>query len=277
MKYNKNVFIHNLEYLVEHGLTPELTLIDKMSKKYHVRAEKTHCDLVVDQQEIRVRLIEDLFKHFKLFNIVKIESEIDFSYGVEFQSVLFGNELMITSIENEDVIKQAKVSIGKITPVMGVGIILSTIIFFSFAVWADAQPNVDWLYITLFCFAPTLNISGLAILFNSIQNKWAKKLHSVNLADKETAKALLKKVKLIRKAKYSFSNVSYNHKEGVSSVFHNALSKISRGIPVLYLGYLNLLNAKKEIENFPDLYMNQEANAFVFEVVELLQNNMVAI
>ena len=33
--------------------------------------------------------------------------------------------------------------------------------------------------------------------------------------------------------------------------------------------------AKKEIENFPDLYMNQEANDFVFEVVELLQNNMV--
>ena len=196
---------------------------------------------------------------------------------MEFQSVLFGNELMITSIENEDVIKQAKASIGKTTPVMVVGIILSIIIIFGFAVWADAQPDVEWLYITLFCFAPTLNISGLAILFNSIQNKWAKKLHSVNLVDKETAKALLKKVKLIRKAKYSFSNVSYNHKEGVSSVFHNALSKISRGIPVLYLGYLNLLNAKKEIENFPDLYMNQEANAFVFEVVELLQNNMVAI
>ena len=273
MKYNKDVFIHNLEYLVEHDLTPELTLIDKLGKKYHVRAHKTHCDLWNDYEKIRVQDATELTKHVRIRDIVKIESDIDFRFGVEFQTTLFNDELTFAPLQNTDQLEIAQKSIAKATGWTVFIYVLTILFIFALAFVSEFLPHLEWLPILI--VFPVAGMTGTIFILIFTQNQWAKKLHTINEVDKETAKALLKQVKIVRKSKYKFATVSYNSKEGVESVFSNSLYQISRGTPIAYFAYLNIVKATKEIATSPSIFCNQEVNDFILQVEELARNNMV--
>ena len=107
MKYNKQLFIDNINYLVKYNYEPEITITFKNDKKIFLIAYKEWIDLTLPSDEvIKLSRIEELFNYIDVNEVVEIYDDIDHRFPIETQSIIVDNELWINGKLPKDVIKK---------------------------------------------------------------------------------------------------------------------------------------------------------------------------
>ena len=107
MKYNKDLFINNVKYLISYDYEPEITIRLKDDSSVFVIAYKDFIDITIGNDEtIKLEKIEDVFNYIDFDSIVEIEGDIDFEF------LWKANLLFITGIYGLMQIHQSKLLVG---------------------------------------------------------------------------------------------------------------------------------------------------------------------
>lgn len=107
MKYNKHLFINNINYLVKYDCEHEIIIILKNDEKIFLIAYKDWIDFTLpSNEEIRIENIEELFNYIDINEVVEIQDDIDHQFPIETQSIIVDNELWINGKLPKDVIKK---------------------------------------------------------------------------------------------------------------------------------------------------------------------------
>lgn len=109
MKYKKQLFIDNVNYLVKYECEPEITIILINGEEYFLIAYKEFIDLTLPSDEvIKLSRIEELFNYIDINEVVEIYDDIDHRFPIETQSIIVDNELWIDGELPKDVFKKYK-------------------------------------------------------------------------------------------------------------------------------------------------------------------------
>ena len=99
MKYNKDLFINNVKYLISYDYEPEITIRLKDDSSLFVIAYKDCVDITIGNDEtIKFKKIEDVFNYIDFDSIVEIEGDIDFEFPIEVQSIVRKGDLWIDAV-----------------------------------------------------------------------------------------------------------------------------------------------------------------------------------
>ena len=106
MKYNKQLFIDNVNYLVKYECEPEITIILINGEEYFLIAYKEFIELTLPSDEvIKLSRIEELFNYIDINEVVEIYDGIDHQFSIETQSIIVDNKLWIDGELRKDVFK----------------------------------------------------------------------------------------------------------------------------------------------------------------------------
>jgi hypothetical protein len=198
MKYNKQLFIDNINYLVKYNYEPEITIILKNDKKIFLIAYKEWIDLTLPSDEvIKLSRIEELFNYIDINEVVEIYDDIDQRFPIETQSIIVDNELWIDGELPKDVFKKYEKHFSIYKWIM----VLSTIILFAYTLITVSNANKFDLPVIIACsvfvFSVIIIMSGIS-LFEKKRNEIIKKYYGIVLKeDKLIAKQLLEEIDVL--------------------------------------------------------------------------------
>ena len=214
MKYNKQLFIDNINYLVKYNYEPEITIILKNDKKIFLIAYKEWIDLTLPSDEvIKLSRIEELFNYIDINEVVEIYDDIDHRFPIETQSIIVDNELWIDGELPKDVFKKYK----KHFSVYQCTMILYVIGLLIYVVATVLNANkFDLLVIiacSVFVFSVIIIMLGLT-LFEIKRKKIIKKYYGIVLEeDKLIAKQLLEKIDVLDNEYDFFDKFKFDEEE----------------------------------------------------------------
>lgn len=277
MKYNKQLFIDNINYLVKYNYEPEITIILKNDKKIFLIAYKEWIDLTLPSDEvIKLSRIEELFNYIDINEVVEIYDDIDHRFPIATQSIIVDNELWIDGELPKDVFKKYE----KHFSIYKWIIVLSTIVLFAYTLITVSNANKFDLPVIIACsvfvFSVIIIMSGIT-LFEKKRNEIIKKYYGIVLEeDKLIAKQLLEEIDVLDN-EYDFYDKFKFEEEKL--VVKQCLKLVVKGKKV-YKGLSDIIfdiNNEIKNNNIDNKYSDIKYNKYIENFCNLIERNNVDI
>lgn len=277
MKYNKQLFIDNINYLIKYNYEPEITIILKNDKKIFLIAYKEWIDLTLPSDEvIKLSRIEELFNYIDINEVVEIYDAIDHRFPIETQSIIVDNELWIDGELPKDVFKKYEKHFSIYKWIM----VLSTIVLFAYTLITVSNANKFDLPVIIACsvfvFSVIIIMLGIT-LFEKKRNEIIKKYYGIVLEeDKIIAKQLLEEIDVLDN-EYDFYDKFKFDEEKV--VVKQCLKLVVKGKKV-YKGLSDIIfdiNNEIKNNNIDNKYSDIKYNKYIENFCNLIERNNVDI
>ena len=277
MKYKKQLFIDNVNYLVKYECEPEITIILINGEEYFLIAYKEFIDLTLPSDEvIKLSRIEELFNYIDINEVVEIYDDIDHRFPIETQSIIVDNELWIDGELPKDVFKKYEKHFSIYKWIM----VLSTIVLVAYTLITVSNANKFDLPVIIACsvfvISIILGMLGLTLFEVKRKNIIKKYYGLVSEEDKLMAKQLLEEIKILDN-EYDFYNLFHFDEEEV--VIEQCLKLIIKGRKV-YKGFSDIIfDIDNEIKNnnTDNKYSDIKYNKYIEDFCGLMDRNNVDI
>lgn len=277
MKYNKQLFIDNINYLVKYDYEPEITITLKNDKKIFLIAYKEWIDLTLPSDEvIKLSRIEELFNYIDINEVVEIYDDIDHRFPIETQSIIVDNELWIDGELPNDVFKKYKkhFSVYQCTMILYV---IGLLIYFVATVLNAYKFDLPVIIAcSVFVISIILCMLGIT-LFEIKRKKIIKKYYGIVLEeDKLIAKQLLEEIDVLDN-EYDFYDKFKFDEEKV--VVKQCLKLVVKGKKV-YKGLSDIIfdiNNEIKNNNIDNKYSDIKYNKYIENFCNLIERNNVDI
>ena len=114
LKYNKQLIIDNINYLIKYNYEPEITIILNNNQEIFLIVHKDLIDITLPNNEsVKLSKIDDLFHYIDVIDIKNITGGIDFLFPIQKQSVIKDNELWIDALLPTDAFKKYNKQVWK--------------------------------------------------------------------------------------------------------------------------------------------------------------------
>lgn len=277
MKYNKQLFIDNINYLVKYDYEPEITITLKNDKKIFLIAYKEWIDLTLPSDEvIKLSRIEELFSYIDINEVVEIYDDIDHRFPIETQSIIVDNELWIDGELPKDVFKKYKKHFSIYLCTM----ILYVIGLLVYVVATVLNANKFDLPVIIACsvFVISIILGMLGItLFEIKRKKIIKKYYGIVLEeDKLIAKQLLEEIDVLDNEYDFYDKFKFDEEE---VVVEQCLKLVVKGKKV-YKGLSDIIfdiNNEIKNNNIDNKYSDIKYNKYIENFCNLIERNNVDI
>ena len=277
MKYNKQLFIDNINYLVKYDCEPEITIILISGEEYFLIAYKEFIDLTLPSDEvIKLSRIEELFNYIDMNDVTEIKDCIDHQFPIEVQSILADNKLWIDGELPKDVFKKYEKHFSIYKWIM----VLSTIVLFAYTLITVSNATKFDLPVIIACsvfvFSVIINMSGIA-LFEKKRNEIIKKYYGIVLEeDKLIAKQLLEEIDVLDNEYDFYDKFKFDEEE---VVVKQCLKLVVKGKKV-YKGLSDIIfdiNNEIKNNNIDNKYSDIKYNKYIENFCNLIERNNVDI
>lgn len=277
MKYNKQLFIDNINYLVKYDYEPETTITLKNDKKIFLIAYKEWIDLTLPSDEvIKLSRIEELFNYININEVVEIYDAIDHRFPIETQSIIVDNELWIDGELPKDVFKKYEKHFSIYKWIM----VLSTIVLVAYTLITVSNANKFDLPVIIACsvfvFSVIIIMSGIT-LFEKKRNEIIMKYYGIVLEeDKLIAKQLLEEIDVLDNEYDFFDKFKF---DGEKVVVEQCLKLVVKGKKV-YKGLSDIIfdiNNEIKNNNIDNKYSDIKYNKYIENFCNLIERNNVDI
>lgn len=277
MKYNKQLFIDNVNYLVKYECEPEITIILKNGEEYFLIAYKEFIELTLPSDEvIKLSRIEELFNYIDINEVVEIYDNIDHQFSIETQSIIVDNKLWIDGELPKDVFKKYK----KQFAIYQCSMILYIIGLLIYVVATVLNANKFDLPVIIACsvFVISIILGMLGItLFEIKRKKIIKKYYGIVLEeDKLIAKQLLEEIDVLDNEYDFFDKFKFDEEE---VVVKQCLKLVVKGKKV-YKGLSDIIfdiNNEIKNNNIDNKYSDIKYNKYIENFCNLIERNNVDI
>ena len=275
MKYNKDLFINNVKYLISYDYEPEITMRLKDDSSVFVIAYKDFIDITIGNDEtIKLEKIEDVFNYIDFDSIVEIEGDIDFEFPVKVQSIVHNGDLWIDADSPKQVINKYKKQIAVFSITYLIGVLL---VFAYFLITILNCETFDTsAIIACSVFGGSI---GIIMIFFSVfdirRSKLLKKYYgTVSEEDKTIAKGLLENIKIVDNNEYDFFDLF--HYDTDDLMVKQSLKLLIKGKKVYIGAYDPIKTIEQELltNNTNNKYNDIEFNNYIIELVKLLERNL---
>ncbi len=277
MKYNKQLFINNINCLVKYGCEPEITIILKNEEKIFLIAYKEWIDLTLPSDEIiKLSRIEEIFNYIDTNDIVEIYDGIDHRFPVETQSIIVDNKLWIDGKLPEDVFKKYKKHFSIYCGIMILYVIILLIYLISTTLKADKFNITVIVACSIFIISIIAFIVG-ASLFEAKRKKIIEKYYGVvSEEDKLIAKQLLEEIDILNN-EYDFFALFHFDEE--YSVVKQCLKLIIKGQKIYkdLSDVIFAINTEIKTNNVNNKYSDIKYNKYIEDFCNLVERNNVDI
>ena len=277
MKYNKQLFIDNINYLVKYDCEPEITIILISGEEYFLIAYKEFIDLTLPSDEvIKLSRIEELFNYIDMNDVTEIKDCIDHQFPIEVQSILADNKLWIDGELPKDVFKKYEKHFSIYKWIM----VLSTIVLFAYTLITVSNATKFDLPVIIACsvfvFSVIIIMSGIA-LFEKKRNEIIKKYYGIVLEeDKLIAKQFLEEIDVLDNEYDFFDKFKFDEEE---VVVKQCLKLVVKGKKV-YKGLSDIIfdiNNEIKNNNIDNKYSDIKYNKYIENFCNLIERNNVDI
>lgn len=277
MKYNKQLFIDNVNYLVKYECEPEITIILKNGEEYFLIAYKEFIELTLPSDEvIKLSRIEELFNYIDINEVVEIYDNIDHQFSIETQSIIVDNKLWIDGELPKDVFKKYK----KQFAIYQCSMILYIIGLLIYVVATVLNANKFDLPVIIACsvfvISIILGMLGLT-LFEIKRKKIIKKYYGIVLEeDKLIAKQLLEEIDVLDNEYDFYDKFKFDEEE---VVVKQCLKLVVKGKKV-YKGLSDIIfdiNNEIKNNNIDNKYSDIKYNKYIENFCNLIERNNVDI
>ena len=275
MKYNKDLFINNVKYLISYDYEPEITIRLKDDSSVFIIAYKDFTDITIGNDEtIKLEKIEDVFNIINFDFVLEIEGDIDFEFPVEVQSIVHNGDLWIDAVSPKQVINKYKKQHFMFRSIM---LVCVMIIFAYFLITILNCETFD-ISAIIACSVFAGSIGVILIFFTSFdirRNKLLKRYYGeVSEEDKIIAKELLDKIKVVDNNKYDFF---YLLRCDYDDLDNERILKLLIEGKKVYIGFyepLKMIEQEVLSNNNDNKFNDIEFNNYIFELVKLLERNL---
>lgn len=277
VKYKKQLFIDNVNYLVKYECEPEITIILINGEEYFLIAYKEFIDLTLPSDEvIKLSRIEELFNYIDMNDVTEIKDCIDHQFPIEVQSILADNKLWIDGELPKDVFKKYEKHFSIYKWIM----VLSTIVLFVYTLITVSNANKFDLPVIIACsvfvFSVIIIMLGIT-LFEKKRNEIIKKYYGIVLEeDKLIAKQLLEEIDVLDNEYDFFDKFKF---DGEKVVVEQCLKLVVKGKKVYKgLSYI-IFDINNEIKNnnIDNKYSDIKYNKYIESFCNLIERNNVDI
>ena len=277
MKYNKQLFIDNINYLVKYDYEPEITITLKNDKKIFLIAYKEWIDLTLPSDEvIKLSRIEELFNYIDINEVVEIYDAIDHRFPIETQSIIVDNELWIDGELPKDVFKKYKIHFSVYLWTMVFYDIGLLIYFIATVLNANKFDLPVIIACSVFVISIILGMLGIT-LFEIKRKKIIKKYYGIVLEeDKLIAKQLLEEIDVLANEYDFFDKFKFDEEE---VVVKQCLKLVIKGKKV-YKGLSDIIfdiNNEIKNNNIDNKYSDIKYNKYIEIFCNLIERNNVDI
>lgn len=277
MKYNKQLFIDNINYLVKYDCEPEITIVLNNNESIFLIAYKEFIDVTLPSNEIiKLSRIEELFNYIDINDVVEIQDGIDHQFPIETQSIIVDNELWIDGTLPKEVLKKYKKHFSIFQCTMIFFIIALLIYVLITLLNADKFDLPVIIACSLFVISSIVIMLGVT-LFEVRRNKIIKKYYGVvSEEDKLTAKQLLEEINILDNEYDFYDKFHFDEEE---AVVKQCLKLIIKGKKV-YKGLSDIIfdiNNEIKNNNINNKYSDLKYNKYIEEVGNLIELNKVDI
>ena len=275
MKYNKDLFINNVKYLISYDYEPEITIRLKDDSSVFIIAYKDFIDITIGNDEtIKLGKIEDVFNYIDFDSIVEIEGDIDYEFSIETQSIVVDGELWIDAVSPKQVINKYK----KQHTVFRLIMMVYLMILLAYYIITILKCETFDISAIIACsvFVGSIGIIiGFFALFDVKRNKLLKKYYgTVSEEDKAIAKGLLENIKIVDNNEYDFFHLF--HYDTNDLMVKQSLKLLIKGKKVYIGAYDPIKTIEQELltNNADNKYNDIEFNNYIIELVKLLERNL---
>lgn len=274
MKYDKNMFVYNLKYLISYGWEPEITIELKNNHVFLV-AYQDHIELSIDSKEISINNVEELFDYIHFDDIIHIEGDIDFQFPIETQSIVVDGKLWIDGHSPTQVIRKFK---KKFSIVRGLLLTYFIGVFIYFLITILNSETFDSAVIiacSIF-LGSVLLIMIFCIIYDMKRNALIHKYYGiVSEDDKKLAKELLEQINIVNNNQYDSYIYNTFHFDIADLEIENLLKKIMKGKKV-QIGLYNQMKAIEQelLNNTNNQYNDIAFNEYIYKLIALLEKNL---
>lgn len=277
MKYNKKLFIDNINYLVKYDYEPELTITLKNDKKIFLIAYKEWIDLTLPSDEvIKLSRIEELFNYIDINEVVEIQDGIDHQFPIETQSIIVDNKLWIDGELPKDVFKKYKKHFSVYLWTMVLYDIGLLIYFVATVLNANKFDLPVIIACSVFVISIIMGMLGIT-LFEIKRKKIIKKYYGIVLEkDKLIAKQLLEEIDVLDNEYDFFDKFKFDEEE---VVVEQCLKLVVKGKKV-YKGLSDIIfdiNNEIKNNNIDNKYSDIKYNKYIENFCNLIERNNVDI
>lgn len=277
MKYNKQLFIDNINYFVKNDCEPEITIILKNDEELFLIAYKEWIDLTLPSDEvIKLSRIEELFNYIDINEVVEIYDAIDHQFPIETQSIIVDNKLWIDGELPKDVFKKYKKQFAIYQCTMILYIIGLLIYVVATVLNANKFDLPVIIACSVFVISIILGMLGLT-LFEIKRKKIIKKYYGIVLEeDKLIAKQLLEEIDVLDNEYDFFDKFKFDEEE---VVVEQCLKLVVKGKKV-YKGLSDIIfdiNNEIKNNNIDNKYSDIKYNKYIENFCNLIERNNVDI
>ena len=275
MKYNKDLFINNVKYLISYDYEPEITIRLKDDSSVFIIAYKDFIDITIGNDEtIKLGKIEDVFNYIDFDSIVEIEGDIDYEFSIETQSIVVDGELWIDAVSPKQVINKYK----KQQTVFRLIMMVYLMILLAYYIITISKCETFDISAIIACSVFGGSI-GIIMIFFSVfdirRSKLLKKYYgAVSEEDKAIAKGLLENIKIVDNNEYDFFHLF--HYDTNDLMVKQSLKLLIKGKKVYIGAYDPIKTIEQELltNNADNKYNDIEFNNYIIELVKLLERNL---
>ena len=277
MKYKKQLFIDNVNYLVKYECEPEITIILINGEEYFLIAYKEFIDLTLPSNEvIKLSRIEELFNYIDMNDVAEIKDCIDHQFPIEVQSILADNKLWIDGELPKDVFKKYEKHFSIYKWIM----VLSTIVLLAYTLITVSNADKFDLPVIIACsvfvFSVIIIMLGIT-LFEKKRNKIIKKYYGVvSFEDKVIAKQLLSNIDAIDNEYDFFIKFHFDEEYSVIKLCLNLIikgKKVYKGLSDIIF----MINDEIKTNNADNKYSDVKYNKYIEDCCSLIERNIVEI
>ena len=271
MKYNKDLFINNVKYLISYDYEPEITIRLKDDSSVFVIAYKDFIDITIGNDEIiKLGKIEDVFNYVDFDSIVEIEGDIDFEFPVKVQSIVHNGDLWIDAVSPKQVINKYKKQHTVFRLIMIVYLMIH-LAYFIITILKCETFDISAIIACLVFFGSIGVFLGFFALFDVKRNKLLNKYYgTVSEEDKTIAKGLLENIKIVDNNEYDFFDLF--HYDTDDLMVKQSLKLLIKGKKVYIGAYDPIKTIEQELltNRTDNKYIDTEFNEYILELVKLL-------
>ena len=275
MKYNKDLFINNVKYLISYDYEPEITIRLKDDSSVFIIAYKDFIDITIGNDEtIKLGKIEDVFNYIDFDSIVEIEGDIDYEFSIETQSIVVDGELWIDAVSPKQVINKYKKQHTVFRLIMMVYLMI-LLAYYIITILKCETFDISAIIACLVFVGSIGIIFGFFALFDVKRNKLLKKYYgTVSEEDKAIAKGLLENIKIVDNNEYDFFHLF--HYDTNDLMVKQSLKLLIKGKKVYIGAYDPIKTIEQELltNNADNKYNDIEFNNYIIELVKLLERNL---
>lgn len=275
MKYNKDLFINNVKYLISYDYEPEITIRLKDDSSVFIIAYKDFTEITIGNDEtIKLEKKEDVFNYIDFDSIVEIEGDIDFEFPVKVQSIVHNGDLWIDAVSPKQVINKYKKQIA----VFGITYLIGILLVFAYFLITILNCETFDTSAIIACSVFGGSI-GIIMIFFSVfdirRSKLLKKYYgTVSEEDKAIAKRLLENIKIVDNNEYDFFDLF--HYDTDDLMVKQSLKLLIKGKKVYIGAYDPIKTIEQELltNKTDNKYTDTEFNEYILELVKLLERNL---